>query len=290
MNEIEERKEPGIMPRLRALDRMPWYWLIILLAGLLAFYGILSAPKYREAFDFLINGLRLTILIAIACFLLAVVFGLIAGLGRVSSNPIIYTLASLYVGIVRGVPMLVLILYFAFVAVPISLTAVNFLGRLILSLARGWGPIGELGSGLAGMTIRDVDMTIRGIAALAFSYGAFEAEVYRAGIESISRGQMEAARSLGMSYWEAMRHIIIPQALRVVLPPMANDFIAIVKDTSLLSVLGVSELTQLAKLHRATTFRTYEIWNTVAFMYLTLTLILQLFANYIARRMGEESK
>jgi polar amino acid transport system permease protein len=288
MNDDNSRREPGIIPRFRFLETMQWYWIIILLAGILAFYGILAAPKYREAFDFLVAGLRLTIIIALACFVIAVFLGLVAGLGRVSSNPVIYTIASLYVGIVRGIPMLVLILYIAFVAVPLAISVLNMVGGFLLNLSTGWASLSNFATSMENLSIRDVGTTFRGIIALAFSYGAFEAEVYRAGIESISKGQMEAARSLGMSYWQAMRHIIIPQALRVVLPPMANDFIAMVKDTSLVSVLGVSELTQLGKLHRATTFRTYEIWNTVAFLYLALTLLLQLLANYIARRMSEE--
>ena len=287
MSRLAGRGNPGLLPNLPKLQDLPWFTLVILLGGVLALYGILSAPKYREAFEFLIAGLQLTITLALSCFALAVVLGLIAGLGRVSKNRFVNTVASLYVGVVRGVPMLVLILYVAYVAVPIGLSFMNVIGQLLLQLRVGWAPLGQFASQLAELNIRDVDVIVRGVAALAFSYGAFEAEVYRAGIESIPKGQMEAARSLGMTYPQTMIHIILPQALRVVLPPMANDFIAMVKDTSLLSVLGVHELTQLGKLYRATTFQTYEIWNTVAFLYLVLTILLQFLARFIETKMGK---
>jgi polar amino acid transport system permease protein len=131
-------------------------------------------------------------------------------------------------------------------------------------------------------------MTARAIAGLAFCYGAFEAEVFRAGIESIERGQMEAARSLGMSYFQAMRYIILPQAIRTVLPPLGNDFIAMLKDSSLISVLAVRELTHLGKLNRSRTFRTFETWNTVTFLYLIMTLTLSVVVKFIERRMAVE--
>jgi polar amino acid transport system permease protein len=133
-----------------------------------------------------------------------------------------------------------------------------------------------------------VDMRVRAIAGLAFAYGAFEAEVFRAGIQSIERGQMEAARSLGMGYFQAMRYVILPQAIRRVLPPLGNDFIAMVKDSSLISVLAVRELTHLGKLNRARTFRTFETWNTVTFLYLCLILLLSLGVKMLERRMAVE--
>jgi ABC-type amino acid transport system permease subunit len=133
-------------------------------------------------------------------------------------------------------------------------------------------------------------MMTRAIVGMAFAYGAFEAEVFRAGILSIGRGQMEAARGLGMNYYQAMRHIILPQAIRRVLPPFGNDFISIVKDSSLVSVLAVRELTHLGKLNRARTFRTFETWNSVAFLYLILTLSLSIVVKFIERRMAIEEE
>jgi polar amino acid transport system permease protein len=138
------------------------------------------------------------------------------------------------------------------------------------------------------MSIQDIDMTVRASLGLAFGYGAYEAEVFRAGIESIARGQSEAARSLGMTTGQTMRYVILPQAIRRVLPPFGNDFIAMLKDSSLISVLAVRELTHLGKLNRARTFRTFETWNTVAFLYLILTVSLSLLVKLLERRMAFE--
>jgi polar amino acid transport system permease protein len=180
-----------------------------------------------------------------------------------------------------------MLIYFAFVVTPLILQLLNGLGTaLVENLAII--PLVKLGESLATLNIQDIDMTARAIAGLAFCYGAFEAEVFRAGIESIGRGQMEAARSLGMNYFQAMRYIILPQAIRRVLPPFGNDFIAMVKDSSLLSVLAVRELTHLGKLNRARTFETFETWNTVAFLYLILTLSLSILVKLLERRMTYE--
>ena len=127
---------------------------------------------------------------------------------------------------------------------------------------------------LANFSIRDISLEVRAIIALAFGYGAFEAEVFRAGIQSISKGQMEAARSLGMTYVQAMRYIILPQAIRRVLPPLGNDFIALLKDSSLATTIAVPELTQMGRLRRSSTYRVMETFNVVAFLYLSMTLLL----------------
>jgi polar amino acid transport system permease protein len=119
---------------------------------------------------------------------------------------------------------------------------------------------------------------------LAFAYGGFEAETFRAGIESIGRGQMEAARSLGMSYPQAMRYVILPQAVRRVLPPLGNDLIAMLKDSSLVSALGVRDMTQEARLYAAASFRYIETYTTLAFMYLSLTLILSGIVRWVETR------
>jgi polar amino acid transport system permease protein len=119
--------------------------------------------------------------------------------------------------------------------------------------------------------------------ALSVGYGAYLAEVYRAGIESIERGQMEAARSLGMSYAQAMRFVILPQAVRRVLPPLGNDFIAMLKDSSLVSAIAVNELTKLGQIEAARTFDTFRAFNAVAVLYLALTLVLSLGVRLIER-------
>jgi polar amino acid transport system permease protein len=130
-----------------------------------------------------------------------------------------------------------------------------------------------------------ISMNVRAIIALSVTYGAFLAEIFRAGIQSIGVGQMEAARSLGMSYWQAMRYIILPQAIRNVLPALGNDFIAMVKDSSLVSVLAVRDITQVARLYAGRTFRFREAYTTLAVMYLTMTVALSIVVQYIERQL-----
>ena len=282
-----ERPQPKLIPWTRKLTQVPWWGLIILLMGALIVYFLFTSATYQDAFFFLRAGVRLTILVSLISFGLSLILGLIAGLGRVSKNVVYYTISSLYVEVVRGIPLLVLLIYFAYVVTPLTLQFLNWLGTAMLQNLT-IGPLMGLAHFLADINIQDVDMMARAIAGLAFAYGAFEAEVFRAGIESIERGQMEAARSLGMSYFQAMRYIILPQAIRRVLPPFGNDFIAMLKDSSLISVLAVRELTHLGKLNRARTFRTYETWNTVAFLYLIMTLSLSLLVKFMERRMSFE--
>jgi polar amino acid transport system permease protein len=131
-------------------------------------------------------------------------------------------------------------------------------------------------------------MELRAVIALALGYGAFEAEIFRAGIQSISKGQMEAARSLGMSYIQSMRFVILPQAIRRVLPPLGNDFIAMLKDSSLATVLAVNELTQLTRIRRSSTFRVMEAFNVAAFLYLAMTLLLSAAVRVLERKMKIE--
>jgi polar amino acid transport system permease protein len=282
-----ERPRSKLIPWTEKLAQVPWWALIILLTGVLIVYFIFTSVTYQDAFFFLVTGVRLTIQVSLISFGLSLFLGLIAGLGRVSKNVVFYTLSSVYVEVVRGIPILVLLIYFAYVVTPLALQLLNWLGTTMLqNLAIG--PLMGLANSMANLNIQDVDMLVRAIAGLAFAYGAFEAEVFRAGIQSIERGQMEAARSLGMGYFQAMRYVILPQAVRRVLPPLGNDFIAMLKDSSLISVLAVRELTQLGKLNRARTFRTFETWNTVAFLYLSMTLLLSLGVKVLERRMAVE--
>lgn len=282
-----ERPQPKLIPWSQRLADLPWWVLIVFIAGLFIVYTILGSDIYRDTFLFLIEGVKLTVMVTLISFSIALVLGLMTSLGRVSSNPVIYTISSLYVEVVRGVPLLVQIIYVAFVIVPLFVQLLNGLGELMLQQSI-LDPLGPLALSLANLSIKNVDMSLRAIVGLAIGYGAYEAEVFRAGIESISKGQMEAARSLGMSYAQAMRYIILPQAIRVVLPPLGNDFIAMLKDSSLISALAVTELTQLGKLNRARTFRTFETWNTVTFLYLSMTLLLSLLVKFLERRMAIE--
>jgi polar amino acid transport system permease protein len=208
----------------------------------------------------------------------------VMGLGRISSNPIVYNIATFYVEVVRGIPMIVIIIYVAYVLVPLVVSAANGIGTLILQTS--WlSFLASLGQSLTAMDIRNVDPLARAIAGLSFGFGAYEAEIFRAGIQSIEHGQMEAARSLGMTYFQAMRHVILPQAIRVILPPLGNDFIAMLKDSSLISVLAVRDLTQLGKLNRSRTFRTFETWNTVTYLYLSMTLLGSMGVKWLERKL-----
>ena len=135
------------------------------------------------------------------------------------------------------------------------------------------------------LSIRDVTFIARGIIALAISYGAFSAEIFRAGIQSISTGQIEAAQALGLTRFQSLKLIILPQAIRRVLPPLGNDFIAMLKESSLVSVLGVNEITHLGKKYAAASFRFPETYNTLAFLYLSMTLILSMGVKFMERKL-----
>jgi polar amino acid transport system permease protein len=209
---------------------------------------------------------------------LSVIIGLFTGLARVSKNVLLNNIATFYVEVIRGMPLVVLMLYVAFVVLPLVIQGINSLGQALQI------------TGLAELSLRDISFESRAIAALAIGFGAYEAEIFRAGIQSIERGQMEAARSLGMNYLQAMRYVILPQAIRRVLPPLGNDFIALLKDSSLATVLAVPELTQLGRVQRSSTFRVFEVFNSVAFLYLTMTLILSFLVRGLERRMSSENR
>ncbi|MDX1521765.1 MAG: amino acid ABC transporter permease [Anaerolineae bacterium] len=267
-----------------SLSRLPWWLLIIILAGALLVFSFYNDETYNDVVAFVWAGVIITIRVTVISYAFAITFGLTAGLGRVSKNPIIYNIATLYVQIMRGLPILVTLLYVSFVVIPLLITQINVFGEYLASVNL-LGPenvLALLGDRRAGL---DVSFEVRAIIALALSYGAFSAEIFRAGIESIGRGQMEAARSLGMSYVEAMRHIILPQAIRRVLPPLGNDFIALLKESALVSALGVQDLTQLGRLYSASSFQYLKTYNVVAFMYLTMTICLSLLVKGMEKRL-----
>lgn len=175
--------------------------------------------------------------------------------------------------------MLVLMFFIAFVLVPGFVNGINGLGGALNNAGlSGFGNI------LSALSIRDIPMTVRAVIALSLTYGAFLAEVFRAGIQSISRGQMEAARSQGMSYGQAMRYVILPQAVRNVLPALGNDFISMLKDSSLVSVLAVRDITQVARLYAGHSFRFAESYTSLAILYLVMTISLSLIIKVIERR------
>jgi polar amino acid transport system permease protein len=281
---LENRKKPGMIKDEIDPSKWPWWAIILVFAGIAISFVLIFNPKYNEAFNYLVQGVVVTLRITISAYLLATVIGLFVGLARVSKNVIVYNVATLYVEIIRGIPMIVLILYFAYALIPVFVDGIHWLGNIGLTLA----PTNGFFSGLSGMSIRSIPTEVRGILALAIGYGAFEAEVFRAGIVSIGKGQMEAAKSLGMTYLQSMRYIILPQAIRRVLPPLGNDFIAMLKDSALLTVLAINELTQLSRLRRASTFQIMVTFNVTAFMYLSMTLILSTGVRWLEKKMKIE--
>lgn len=266
---------------------LPWWAVIIVLVGIGFIILVLTDSNYQETMTIMLRGrptasalegILLTVRITLLSFAFAVTIGLFTGLARVSKNIILKNIATFYVEVIRGMPLVVLMLYTAFVVLPVFVNLLNWLGDT-LSIA-----------GLAGLSLRDISFESRAIAALAIGFGAYEAEIFRAGIQSIERGQMEAARSLGMTYIQAMRYVILPQAIRRVLPPLGNDFIALLKDSSLATVLAVPELTQLSRVQRSSTFRVFEVFNSVAFLYLTMTLILSFLVRTLERRLSSDTR
>ncbi len=274
MTTLSESRPSAQVVFINRLSKLPWWFLIILFIGLFLFYKIVSDELYSAILSRLQQGIVMTLFVTIIAYTSAIVLGLIAGLGRVSKNPIVFNLATLYVQVIRGVPILVQIFYMAFVITPAFFALLTWLG-LVLT------PVLGAENFFAGLTIQDAPMEARVIIALAVAYGGFEAETFRAGIESIGRGQMEAARSLGMTYFQGLRYIILPQAIRRVLPPLSNDFISMLKDSSLVSVLGVRDVTQEARLYSAASFRYPETYNTLAFIYLSMTIVLSLGVKWI---------
>ncbi|RLD04958.1 MAG: amino acid ABC transporter permease [Chloroflexota bacterium] len=262
------------------LRNFPWWFLALIFIAIGVFFVISSNEEYNAAFIFIKIGLAITLKTTLIAYAIAIVFGLLAGLGRISKNIFFNNLARLYVELIRGIPILVLIFFIALVGVPSLVNGLNSIGEWLSSAG-----ISPLSKPFLAITNQDISMNARAIIALAVTYGAYLAEIFRAGIQSIGKGQMEAARSLGMSYGQAMRYIILPQAIRNVLPALGNDFVAMVKDSSLVSVLAVRDITQVARLYAGSTFRFREAYVTLAVMYLTMTVMLSLIVQVVERRL-----
>ncbi len=280
MEEIRADFTPGEKSVGKRIVDLPWWFIGIIFIAFWAAFIIITNPDYSQAFNWIKAGLRITIQTSITAYLIAIIIGLFTGLGRLSKNVVINNLARLYVELVRGIPMLVLIFFIALVGVPAVVELLNKLGEW--ALANGLTVIGEI---LTIFNTKAIPMLARAIIALSVTYGAFLAEIFRAGIQSIGKGQTEAARSLGMSTGQSMRYIILPQAIRNVLPALGNDFVAMVKDSSLVSLLAVRDITQIARLYAGSTFRFREAYITLAVMYLTLTVMLSLVVQAVERRM-----
>jgi len=248
-------------------------WWALVFAVILLIWLLVRAKPYPflEIWDFVLDGIFVTLRIVGTSFGLILLVSLLGGLGRISRIKIIYGVASLYVEIVRGIPLLVQLLFIWFALPQIF----DVVGELLLGIS----PV----LATAGQSLIDLrlDPFTAAVVGLTVCYGAYGSEIFRAGISSIHHGQSEAARSLGMNYFQAMRYVILPQALRVILPPVGNEFVALLKDSSLVSVLAVSDLTRRGREYMARTFLSFDTWIMVALCYLVLTLFSSRVVEYI---------
>jgi polar amino acid transport system permease protein len=263
-----------LIPITDKLSRLPYWFLVAVLLAVVLLWGITSSGDYRIIFNAVRKGLGTTIYVSLIAYTLATSLGLLLSLSRVYQSRLTQEISSFYIEIIRGIPMLVLLYYIAFVGAPALVDALNWLGR----------PLIDAGI-MAEINVRQVDFTVRAILALTIGYSAFIAEIFRAGIMSIGKEQTEAAQTEGATYWQTMRYILLPQAVRNVLPALGNEFIAMLKDSALVSVLGVQDITLLGKVYSASTFKFFETYNIVAFLYLVMTVGLALLVRSLEKRL-----
>jgi len=228
--------------------------------GDLVFPGDILATYKKWQTGILLKGLWLTLKVSVIAIFFGILIGLFTGIARISSSPALKWSAVTYIELIRGSPLLVQIFIWYFV-----------LGTLVNNIIarKGFDQIPPLWFG---------------VAALACFAGAYVAEMVRAGIQSIHFGQIEAAKSLGMTYVQSMQHIILPQALRRILPPLAGQFISLIKDSSLLGLIAIRELTKATREVITTSLQPFELWFVCAILYLMLTFSLSMFVQYLERR------
>lgn len=206
--------------------------------ALVVLLPILSPDPYLAIIRFIPDGILRTFQVTVISIIFALVIGLFAGLGRISRVTVINRIATVYVEVIRGIPLLVQLFYIYFA-----------LGRFL-----------------------SLDRLVAAITAMSICYGAYMGEIIRAGIQAIPKGQMEAALALGMNRRQALRLVILPQTVRIVLPPIGNEFIALLKDSSLVSIVAVSDLLRRGREYASTTFLYFETYTMVALVYLVFTL------------------
>ena len=249
-------------------QEFPW-WLVgmlLIIAGMVT--AVLFTEAYQEAFENIFpipfnftQGIMLTLYLTIGSFVVAVGVGLLLGLARTSNNAFARNASALYIEFVRGIPMLVFIFTVALVLAPDFADLIN-------------------------QPSRSIPQVLRVGAALSLFYAAFIAEVFRAGIQSVPESQREAARALGLTQRQIMRRVVLPQAVRNMLPALGNDLISLMKDTSLVSVMAVREITQLARLYSGSSFRFRESFFILVVLYVVLTLALSLLLQWYEKRIA----
>ncbi|MFZ5860033.1 MAG: amino acid ABC transporter permease [Spirochaetota bacterium] len=224
--------------------------------ALLVILPLFSPDPYLRILSFVPDGLVATFSVTLISIFFALLIGLFAGLGRISQKLFINRIATVYVEVIRGIPLLVQLFYIYYALGP---------------LLRLKGPPAA-------------------ILAMSICYGAYMAEIFRAGMQAIPKGQMEAALALGMSRSMAMRKIIIPQTVRIILPPIGNEFIALLKDSSLVSILAVSDLLRRGREYASTSFRYFESYTVIALIYLVMTLFFSRLVGMMEERLRHRGK
>lgn len=232
--------------------RMSFFGALTTLALLVAF----RPDPYLSILRFIPDGIVVTFEVTLASIACALVLGLLTGIGRISRNRVVNTVASTYVEIVRGIPLLVQLFYIYYA-----------LGRFL-----------------------QVPDIVAAVIAMSVCYGAYMGEVFRAGIESIDKGQTEAARSLGFNRGQTLAFVILPQAWRTILPPVGNEFIALLKDTSLVSILAVADMLRRGREYASETFTYFETYTVIALVYLLITLLLSKLVSLMEERLSHYAR
>ena len=246
--------------RFRLVFALTWVICIGLLVGSLFAAGKIDVTFLALWGPYILGGIPITIVVSIFSIAAAIVFAVLGALGRLSVRASIYAVATLYVSLVRGTPLIVQIL-FIFLALPQIIPASAGIPLIILA-----------------------------IFALAFNYGAYMTEIFRAGIQAVPRGQIEAAGALGMTDAQTMRRIILPQAIRIVIPAIGNEFIAMIKDSALVSYMGVQELLWRASRVGQSNFRSLETLLLAALVYWNLTIAFSIVQDRLEKRMAESDR
>jgi polar amino acid transport system permease protein len=246
--------------RFRFVFALTWAILIGLLVGSLFAAGKIDSTFLALWGPYILGGIPITIVVSVFSIAAAIVFAVFGALGRLSVRAPLYAMATLYVSLVRGTPLIVQIL-FIYLALP------------------------QIIPGTAG-----IPLIVLAIFALAFNYGAYMTEIFRAGIQAVPRGQVEAAGALGMTEAQTMRRVILPQAVRIVIPAIGNEFIAMIKDSALVSIMGVQELLWRAQRIGQSNFRSLETLLLAALVYWSLTIAFSVVQDRLEKRMAESDR
>ncbi|MCZ7533483.1 MAG: amino acid ABC transporter permease [Acidimicrobiia bacterium] len=241
----------------------PWWFLGIVAVIAFPLFKILTDDTWKSGFDFIKDGLSLTVIVTLGGFVFAMVVGLLVALGRMSKNVVLKNLAIFYIELIRGIPVLVTIIFVGLVAWPELTGALGIPSR-------------------TGINTPAVKATV----AVGIVYAAFIAEVLRAGVESIGSGQREAGMSMGLTKLQVFRLIVWPQAIKNIMPALGNDLIALLKDSSLVSILAVRELTQMTKLWTGQSFQFMAGYLILTAFYLLLTVSLSIVLQWYERRIS----